>query len=114
MISPRARASGDSAAAATYAPRSLNAPIGWRDSALSHWRRSGRPNGTSGVRTAIPRSTCGRGPDLGDADELDLRLDRLRLAHRRLARWQSMHSAAHGSASSRPSGIGWWQDVHDP
>ena len=56
VMRPRARASGVSEAAATYAPRSLNAPIGWRLSALSSCRRSGAPNGTSGVRSATPRS----------------------------------------------------------
>ena len=42
---------------ATYAPRILNAPIGWSDSAsFRKWRRSTGPNGTSGVRRATPVS----------------------------------------------------------
>src|ERR1700704_443926 len=41
-------------ATATYAPRSLKAPVGWSDSALRYRPGTG-PNGTSGVRTAIPR-----------------------------------------------------------
>src|SRR4051812_14091323 len=56
-MTPRARTSGDSAATATYAPRILNAPIGWSDSALRNRRSVGRPNGTSGVRTATPVSS---------------------------------------------------------
>jgi YHS domain-containing protein len=42
---------------ATYAPRSLNAPIGWSDSALRKTRSAGGPNATSGVRAATPSRT---------------------------------------------------------
>src|SRR3954454_8284552 len=55
-MTPRARASGASDAIAAYAPRILNAPIGWRDSAFRNRRSSGRPYATSGVSTTTPRS----------------------------------------------------------
>src|SRR5487761_2561300 len=55
-MTPRRSSSGPSEATATYAPRSLNAPIGWRDSALSSCPRAGSPNATRGVRAVTPRS----------------------------------------------------------
>src|SRR5450759_1560426 len=55
-MTPRRSWSGSSEATAVYAPRSLNAPIGWSDSALSSCPRPGSPNATRGVRTVTPRS----------------------------------------------------------
>src|SRR5450759_5480937 len=55
-MTPRRRSSGPSEATAVYAPRSLDAPIGWSDSALSSCPRPGSPNATRGVRTVTPRS----------------------------------------------------------
>src|SRR6476659_7222518 len=57
-MTPRARASGDRDATATYAPRILKAPIGCRDSVFRNRCSSGRPKGTSGVRVATPRSVA--------------------------------------------------------
>ncbi len=104
----------------------MNAPIGWSDSAFSHWFRSGAPNGTSGVRSGDAVEGRRRGTDLVDADEglgglVVLRaghrgaLVRAGVAHRRRAwRWQSMHSAADGSASRRSGAMGLPHDVHVP
>ena len=63
-MTPRASSSGDSDAIAAYAPRSLNAPIGWSDSALRKRRSAGGPKATSGVRSVTPAQPLGGGPDV--------------------------------------------------
>src|SRR6478735_1082227 len=55
-MTPRASSSGESEAMAAYAPLSLNAPIGWSDSALRNRRSPGAPKARSGVLIVIPRS----------------------------------------------------------
>ena len=69
-MTPRLRSSGESAAIATYAPRILNAPIGWRLSAFRNTRSSGGPYGTSGVRSTTPSRSAAAASIAGETDEV--------------------------------------------
>ena len=67
VMTPRASASAGSEAIATYAPRILNAPIGWSDSAFRKRRSSGGPNGDQRRAGRDAAQAFGRRPDVVDA-----------------------------------------------
>ena len=86
-MTPRSRSDAGSPAMATYAPRILNAPIGWRLSALRKTRSSGRPIRHERRADRDAAQDLRRGADGIDADELDV--DRHRRSRSTMA-WQSM------------------------